>query len=30
MDLQIMRNPSFSDIFPSTADWQVDFFPAKC
>ena len=29
-DLQIMRNPSFSDTFPPTAGWQVDFFPAKC
>ncbi len=30
MDLQIMRNPFFSDTFPPTAGWQVDFFPAKC
>ena len=30
MDLQIMRNPFFSDTFPPTVGWQVDFFPAKC
>lgn len=30
MDLQIMRNPFFSDTFPPTAGWQVDFFTAKC
>lgn len=30
MDLQIMRNPFFSDTFPPTAGWQVDFFPVKC
>lgn len=30
MDLQIMRNPLFTDTFPATAGWPVDFFPAKC